>query len=387
MSPILNGHDLIQAVTHLCHSQRDWRHPAEGGLRYAKSEVRRVSVVQRKMSRATYCLRRSIMILLMVETLIVHPAAAENGSVSALDWYAAYARDSRLVRLEDGRSLNLYCVGAGSPTVILESGISESAYSWRLVQWKIGNLTRVCAYDRAGLGRSSPGPLPRDTRAEVADLEELLALAKLKPPYVLVGHSMAGYNVRVFASRHLRDVVGIVLVDPSIENQVPMFEAVAPAIAENDKRQLQGIRACADSARTERVAAACRRSAPQGFPPELAAMFEAAFGLTYFQTVLSEAESFLQFDSQEVAVESHFLGATPLIVLTRGALSSDLPRDQASAEWKLWNDLHGKLAELSTDGSNRVVLDSGHYIQIDKPEAVIGAVTEVVTSARNNQRP
>ncbi len=112
-------------------------------------------------------------------------------------------------------------------------------------------------------------------------------------------------------------------------------------------------------------------------------MFDAAFGLTYFQTVLSEVESFLQFDSQEVAAESHSLGATPLIVLTRGALSSDLPRDQASAEWKLWNDLHVKLAELSTDGSNRVVLDPGHYIQIDKPEAVIGAVTEVVTSARN----
>jgi hypothetical protein len=124
------------------------------------------------------------------------------------------------------------------------------------------------------------------------------------------------------------------------------------------------------------------RRAPQGFPPELAEIFEAIFGLTHFQTVFSEAESFLQLDSQEVVAESHFLGATPLVVLTRGSLSADLPRDQALAEWKLWKNLHEKLAKLSTDGSNRVVLDSGHYIQIDKPEAVISAVTEMVTSAR-----
>ena len=91
-------------------------------------------------------------------------------------------------------------------------------------------------------------------------------------------------------------------------------------------------------------------------------------------------------DSQQVVAESRHFGTMPLIVLTRGALSSDLPRDQAQLEWKLWNGMHDKLARLSSAGINRVVPGSGHYIHLDKPDAVVDAVAEVVSRAREAGR-
>lgn len=332
--------------------------------------------------------RKSIGVLLVfaASSFLVGPSTAQQSQPSSVDWYAAYVRDSRLVLIRNGRSLNLYCMGSGSPTVMLESGLAESAYSWWKVQGRIAKLTRVCAYDRAGLGRSPPGPFPRDTRAQVADFEALLAAAKLKPPYVYVGHSMGGYTARVFVSRHLRDVAGVVLVDPATENQIPLFEKAIPAIAENDARQTRRARACADPARTAEIAGYCTRKAPEDFPPALAEAFKATSSLSTSQTILSEAESFMKTDSQQVVAESRRFGSIPFIVLTRGALSSDMPKDQAELEWKLWNQTHDKLAKLSTHGSNRVIAESGHYIQIDKPDAVIAAVTEVVNLARKHRQ-
>lgn len=260
--------------------------------------------------------------------------------------------------------------------------MGQTAFTWWPVQDRLARLTRVCAYDRAGLGWSPPGPLPSDTRTGVADLEALLRSANIQPPYVLVGHSMGGYNVRLFASRHIKDVAGIVLIDPSVENQIPILEGAAPAIAENDRRSTGCVRYCADPNRSAEAASRCIRSAPADFPSDLAAAYTESFGLSFFQTFLSEMESFLTVASEQVAAERRPLGAMPFIVLTRGELSSDLPADQAATEWKLWNQMHVDLAKLSTAGSHRVVQGANHYIHVDKPDVVIDAVTEVVTAAR-----
>ena len=328
-------------------------------------------------------LLRSIPMALAAISIWLGSAVAEEVAVSAANWYQGYLQHSRLVALKDGRALNLYCMGAGSPTVILESGITESAFSWWTVQPRISGLTRVCAYDRAGLGRSPAGPMPRDTRAQVDDLEALLSAAEVKPPYILVGHSMGGYNMRVFASRHRSDVAGILLVDPSVENQVPIFEAAAPAIAENDQRQTRRTRACADPNRSAEIAKLCTRPAPPDFPPGLAQTYGSSFDLRYFQSVQAETDAFIAQDSQEVVDEQRPLGSIPLIVLTRGARSSDLPSDQAETEWRIWNQMHDQLAQLSSQGSNRVIAGASHYIQIDKPDVVVGAITELVRKARS----
>lgn len=116
-----------------------------------------------------------------------------------------------------GRRLRIVCEGpaeATGPTVILEAGSFGLAADWAEVQKRLtAQGVRSCAYDRAGMGYSDPGPLPRDGLAIASDLEKLLPAAGLKPPYVLVGHSMAGLHVRLFAARNPDKVAGIVLVD------------------------------------------------------------------------------------------------------------------------------------------------------------------------------
>lgn len=300
-------------------------------------------------------------------------------------WFAAFQRDARLVRLPDGRKLDLYCIGTGSPTVLLESGIGGSAFDWRSVQDKIAKLSRVCAYDRAGLGRSTAGPMPRDVKAEVADLEALLKAARLPSPYVLVGHSMGGYNVRLYAFRHPDSVAGLVLVDPSVEDQIPIMEAALPALAENDRSSVAFARRCGDPKATAETIKQCTRPAPDGFPPDLAAAFVAAHGPASLQAFGSEVVSFIERDSQEVAAERRSLGAMPLIVLTRGLRSTNMTPEQAETEWTLWNRLHEDLAKLSSAGVHRVVPGADHYIQVDQPDAVVAAVDEVLVAARSRR--
>ena len=315
-------------------------------------------------------------------SLLAGPSKAEQRLDPHAQWYADYLSQSRLVALSGGRKLNLYCVGSGSPTVVLESGLSESAETWWRVQPALAKVSRVCAYDRAGLGRSPPGPMPRDTKAEVSDLEALLRAGGVSSPYLLVGHSMGGYNVRLFAARHPRQTAGVVLVDSSVEYQLLPIEKAIPSIAANDRRSLDRARRCADPARDAKVAALCIRSAPDGFPPELAKAYEGTFGLAAAQTRLSELESFISVDSDQVAAEVPSLGTTPLIVLTRTLRSTDIPAGDAELEWTRWKGLHDDLARRSARSENRVVEEAGHYIQIDRPDAVIEAVSDVLDCAR-----
>ena len=116
-------------------------------------------------------------------------------------------------------SMHLYCIGSGSPTVVLDAGLGVLSLTWAPVQKRVAKTTRVCSYDRAGYAWSDSAPTPRTSQNIAANLHTLLANAGEKPPFVLVGHSFGGYNVRVFAHEHKAEVVGLVLVDSSHEEQ------------------------------------------------------------------------------------------------------------------------------------------------------------------------
>ena len=123
-----------------------------------------------------------------------------------------------------GYKMHMDCAGEGTPTVILDSGLGDSYVSWRKVQPEIAKFTRVCSYDRAGIGYSDSSSQPRTSKVIAGELHALLQAAGVPPPYVLVGHSMGGYDVRVFASIYRNEVAGMVLVDashPDQENRFP----------------------------------------------------------------------------------------------------------------------------------------------------------------------
>src|SRR5215210_1905822 len=116
-----------------------------------------------------------------------------------------------------GYSLHINCVGQGSPTVLLDGGSGEWSAQWVRVQREVSGTTRVCAYDRAGMGWSEMGPEPRDARQITSELHTLLSKAGIEGPYVLVGHSLGGMYMQTYAARYPDEVAGVALVDSSTE--------------------------------------------------------------------------------------------------------------------------------------------------------------------------
>jgi pimeloyl-ACP methyl ester carboxylesterase len=135
-----------------------------------------------------------------------------------------------------GRTLNLYCSGHGTPTVILETGGNEPGYSWALIQPRIAAFTRACWYDRAGVGWSDPPSTPRTSASVISDLHTILRRAGELPPYVLVGASIGGEYARIYTARYPADVAGLVLVDATNpDQQEPPFmqgisERMSPSV-------------------------------------------------------------------------------------------------------------------------------------------------------------
>ena len=121
-----------------------------------------------------------------------------------------------------GRRLHFICSGAsgeGGPTVVLEAGFGNSSSTWDRVQPDVAKFARVCSYDRAGLGASDPAPAQRTVVSLTEDLHAFLVNAKVRGPYVLVGHSLGGLLARVYASYYPKDVVAMVLVDSTHEDE------------------------------------------------------------------------------------------------------------------------------------------------------------------------
>ena len=293
----------------------------------------------------------------------------------------------QLVRLPDGRRINLLCEGRGSPTVLLDAGWNGGIGSWSDVQPELAKTTRTCAFDRAGMGFSDPGRPPRDTRAIVSDLVQTLKAAHISGPYVLVGHSMGALDMRLYASLHAKDTVGMVLVDPASEHQDARMGARADAIVAK-------LNFCADAAEAGKLVPGTpedvrcvtppRASLPEPVRARLLAMKRTP---AYTRTIASEYENIATRDSDEIDAARRPLGELPLIVLTAEAtgLNPGMSPEQQAAVAGMWRRMHDETAALSKRGENRLVAGSGHNIQVDKPQAVIAAVNEVVAQARRRR--
>ena len=135
-----------------------------------------------------------------------------------------------------GYLLHINCMGHGSPTVILDAGTGDSFYIWSKAQPQIANFTQVCSYDRAGLGYSEASPFPRTSRVIAQELQKLLVNSQIAPPYVMVGHSTGGFNVRVYTSQNPSFVVGMILVDSSHPDQRNRFPPIVRKQVARDLR-------------------------------------------------------------------------------------------------------------------------------------------------------
>jgi len=327
------------------------------------------------------------------------PALAQEAApiVVAPAWVARYAAPQQQVALPDGRRMNLYCTGQGAPTVILESGLTISNLSWAPVQSDMAEsaATRVCAYDRAGMGFSDEGPGERDTEAQVEDLEALLAVADLPGPYIMVGHSMGGLTARLFTDRNRDRVVGMLLVDPSVEHQDRRFADLIPKSAVAEAEALATMESCVAAAEAGNLGIdrpgydACNwLKMSVVFPEPLRSAFAGQVASPAYQrTMLSEFRGMRGSGSDQVAASRRAYGDLPLIVLTRDvANDAGYTDDKNAAGHALLVTLHQEVAALSTRGQARVVPNADHYMQLTVPRVLVEAVRELAVAARVTMR-
>jgi hypothetical protein len=179
-------------------------------------------------------LRRIVLGLAAVAVLLAATGAFYQ-SLSERRERRAHPRPGQLIDI-GGYKLHINCTGQGSPAVILDSGLGDTHISWRKVQPPIAQFTRVCSYDRAGLGYSESSPRSSTSQDFAEELHTLLHNAGISPPYILVGHSMGGFDVRLFASLYRSEVAGMVLVDSSHPEQQKRFP---PALNDLDATWLR----------------------------------------------------------------------------------------------------------------------------------------------------
>lgn len=270
-----------------------------------------------------------------------------------------------------GRRMYLECRGEGGPTVVLEAGYRNNAEIWEATEipngatgdavWPgVAAFTRVCAYDRPGtmgnvVSRSDPAPQPRTTADAVTDLHALLTAAQVPGPYVLVGHSLGGLIVRLYASTYPDEVVGLVLIDALPEGLWDGLQAVLTPAQWDLYHQLS-------------------TQVPAG---------------------LEDYPELEWFNFEESFVEVRDAAATaplrpmPLVVLSFGlSMQSELPPDALPLDYPFdtFNRVRAEhqraLATLVPEARFVVATESGHYIQVQQPDLVIEAVHQVVEAVR-----
>jgi pimeloyl-ACP methyl ester carboxylesterase len=326
--------------------------------------------------------------------LLIAAAHTSNAAAQPDPSLEIYGRAQQLVDI-GGRRLNLFCLGHGSPTVILSGGLGASSFEWRKVHTELAKKTRACAYDRAGYGFSDPGPLPRDTRHLAEDLAALTKAAALPPPYVLVGALLGGMIVRLYADTHLRDVAGMVLVDPETEHEAERLSPVSPSFLPKIKANIEALRTCLAAleagvpAPGSKAAADCVVKPNPEFPAAVNGHFmQLTSHAPLYRESLSEAEEAIGAGSDQVAASKRSYGDIPLVVLTAPASDQPTPNGpdpEFLARGKIVMAMHDETARLSSRGVNRAVPGASHRIMLSVPQAVIEAVDEVVTEVRQKR--
>jgi pimeloyl-ACP methyl ester carboxylesterase len=274
----------------------------------------------------------------------------------------AYPPPGQLVDV-GGHRLHINCTGTGSPTVVIEAGLGDWSTSWGAVQPEVAKTTHVCTYDRAGLGWSEVASLPSDAAQFAKDLHKLLQNANVPGPYIMVGHSLGGLIVRIFAHDYASEVAGVVLVDSmnprqvteSLSNKLALLSSLEAALARvGVGRLLVKLPAFA-----------------QSMPPGGEAYYPLLFRPQSYQTTANEYKA-LPVSAAEAAAVTSF-GDLPLIVLT-----AKLNTNPGWPEWQT------ELLQLSSNREQLFAEHSGHVIQFDEPEAAIKAILKMVELVRQS---
>jgi pimeloyl-ACP methyl ester carboxylesterase len=251
-----------------------------------------------------------------------------------------------------GYRLFFTCIGTGSPTVIFDNGL-EAPGSFADIQLKVMEFTSACTYDRANTGLSDQAPTPRTSQDMVDDLHQLLVNANIAGPYILVGWSVAGLNLRLYASQHPADLVGMVLIDPETADQTARFLALLPPEAPGEALGLKGWR---------------------------------TWLTTGVQDPSQNTEGMDYPASQAQVRATGSLGHLPLVVISAARSGDGLPEELAEKMQQARIEMHKELVALSANGAHILAERSDHCVQCSQPDLVVEAILKLVEQARTQSQ-
>jgi pimeloyl-ACP methyl ester carboxylesterase len=276
--------------------------------------------------------------------------------------------------------LHLDCRGTqkdGYPTIILESGMDPwGSISWTLVHDSLAKITKVCAYDKAGIGWSEIGPKPRVGETIADELHELLARSGEEGPFVIVAWSMGGPYVRIFAKKYFNEIAGIVLVDSThpeqFERLTPIEMQLPPEFIIKMVPWLRKVGIMRNIMKEELTINALPDDKQE-------ALYKVSAGS--ISTVINEYSNMTKSLEQDKELKT--LGDLPLIVLGVGdpidaSRIPNIDQETLNKEHKMWLEMQSELTQLSTRGELITVPESGHAIHLDKPDSVISAVVRIL---------
>ena len=272
-----------------------------------------------------------------------------------------------------GCRLHLLSAGNGTPTVVLEAGLGGMSSAWAWVQSETAKFSHVVSYDRAGLGWSETDTTPKTAMQVAQRLRSLLQSANTTPPYVLVGHSMGGFFIRVFADLFPKEVAGLVLVDASHPDQHRRSSAIETHMC-TGFRMLRGVPVLA------RVGyirlSGFFDSWAEGLPVKQAA--EAKAFLSSYRHLKTTRDESQAWDAICAEVRStRVLGDKPLVVVTAG--KDVLPGHP---------ELQSELADLSSNSVHWAVKGADHVTLVTHRQhasTVVEAIQHVVRAWKGRQ--
>jgi pimeloyl-ACP methyl ester carboxylesterase len=262
-----------------------------------------------------------------------------------------------------GYKLHIHCLGQGSPTIIIDAGLGDDSSDWERVLTQSSKISKTCVYDRPGYGWSDVGPKPRSSHRIALELNLLLKQANIPPPYLLVGHSFGGFNMRLFAAHHPQDVIGLILIDASHENQ---YERLGINLPPPSKRQ-------------RNVFVKTPLEHIKANDPKPYALRDRAFRSASLEIAA------LSLSSEQVRSEG-LIPIIPLMVISRG-LAEWKNTPNAEQREKTWLILQQELARLSPFSQHQFANSSGHNIPHEQPEIILDAINNITELARAMSSP
>lgn len=290
------------------------------------------------------------------------------------DW--RYFPPGDFVEIEN-KKIHFLCVGKNGPTVVLDAGLGADLNWWCLVQKEVSKFAQVCSFDRPGYGWSDTGKDPRTSARIVSELHDLLQAAQLKPPYILVGHSFGGANMRLYANTYPDDVIGLILVDACHENQ--SFEE--DVSGQNVFATLKDYFYNSTCSHYIGITRWCMRESLDPF-------FSPLMSSEVRDIIIAKASSikalrardkemfYLKESLDQLKKSQNTLLHKPLIIITAEETNKD----------PLWQTFQTELVELSNIGKQVIAEKSSHMVNVDRPEVIVDAVKEMIELCNNSSK-